>query len=307
MPKISVIVPVYNSEKYLHRCIDSILAQTFTDFELLLIDDGSKDNSSAICDEYAAKDSRVRVFHKENGGVSSARNMGLDNAQGEWIAFCDSDDYVEEVWLELYTNNSTGVDMVVQGYYNAIPLKEKNFVYEGDIHPAVKMLFNAKTLGFLHTKMFLHNIIKEKNIRFCNEIKFREDEDFVLMFFSNIKNIRCIKEGGYNYIIPDLAKKYLGHDNFEVSLSLFVSANRIYCGESNFVTAAYLHELINAYFYSFNYKNVNYHERTRELNSAIGNAIFKVNYLSIISRIILYFFPAYLASKIFKIKTIISK
>lgn len=81
MPLISVIVPVYNTEKYLHRCIDSILAQTFTDFELLLIDDGSKDNSGKICDEYAAKDSRVRVFHKENGGASSARYMGLNNAK----------------------------------------------------------------------------------------------------------------------------------------------------------------------------------------------------------------------------------
>ena len=94
MSKISIIVPVYNAEEYLHRCIDSILAQTFTDFELLLINDGSKDNSGVICDEYAALDNRVRVFHKENGGVSSARNMGLDNAKGEWITFVDSDDWL---------------------------------------------------------------------------------------------------------------------------------------------------------------------------------------------------------------------
>ena len=93
MPKISVIVPVYNTEKYLRRCIDSVLAQTYQDFELLLIDDGSKDSSGAICDEYAEKDTRVRVFHKENGGVSSARNLGLDNAKGEWVTFIDSDDY----------------------------------------------------------------------------------------------------------------------------------------------------------------------------------------------------------------------
>lgn len=84
-PKISVIVPVYNADKYLHRCIDSILSQTFTDFELLLIDDGSKDKSGAICDEYAEKDFRVKVFHKENGGVSSARNAGLDNMRGGGI------------------------------------------------------------------------------------------------------------------------------------------------------------------------------------------------------------------------------
>ena len=95
MPKISVIVPVYNTEKYLHRCIDSVLAQTFTDWELLLIDDGSKDTSGSICDKYAAKDKRIRVFHKENGGVSSARNLGRDYAQGEWVTFVDSDDYIE--------------------------------------------------------------------------------------------------------------------------------------------------------------------------------------------------------------------
>jgi len=91
-PKISVIVPVYKAEAYLRRCVNSILAQTFQDFEVLLIDDGSPDKSGKICDDYVKKDSRVRVFHKENGGVSSARNLGLDNAVGRYIAFVDSDD-----------------------------------------------------------------------------------------------------------------------------------------------------------------------------------------------------------------------
>ena len=91
--KISVIVPVYNVEKYLAECVDSVLAQTFSDFELLLIDDGSKDGSGAICDEYAAKDNRVRVFHKENGGQPSALNYGLDVAKGEFVMFLDSDDF----------------------------------------------------------------------------------------------------------------------------------------------------------------------------------------------------------------------
>ena len=102
---VSVIVPVYKAEKWLHRCVDSILAQTMEDFEVLLIDDGSPDRSGEICDEYAAKDSRVWVFHKENGGVSSARNLGLDNAQGEWISFIDSDDWVEVDYLAGLTEN----------------------------------------------------------------------------------------------------------------------------------------------------------------------------------------------------------
>ena len=99
IPCISVIVPVYNVENYLPRCVDSILSQSFTDFELILVDDGSPDNSGKICDEYAEKDNRVRVFHKPNGGVSSARNLGLDNALGEFVTFIDSDDYVGREYL----------------------------------------------------------------------------------------------------------------------------------------------------------------------------------------------------------------
>ena len=98
---ISVIVPVYKVEKYLHRCIDSVLAQTFTDFELILVDDGSPDNCGKICDEYAEKDERIHVIHKENGGLSSARNAGLDIATGDYIVFIDSDDYVENCLLQL--------------------------------------------------------------------------------------------------------------------------------------------------------------------------------------------------------------
>lgn len=99
-PTVSVIVPVYRAEEYLNRCVDSILAQTFTDFEVILVDDGSPDHCGEICDDYARRDPRVRAFHKENGGVSSARNMGLNHAQGEWIAFVDADDWVLSHYLE---------------------------------------------------------------------------------------------------------------------------------------------------------------------------------------------------------------
>ena len=114
-PKISVIVPVYNTEKYLHRCIDSVLAQTYKDFELLLIDDGSKDSSGAICDEYAARDSRVKVFHKENGGVSSARNAGLAIASGDWIMHLDGDDWIAPDIQErlIRKGEDTGADIVM--------------------------------------------------------------------------------------------------------------------------------------------------------------------------------------------------
>lgn len=104
MPIISVIVPVYNVEKYLHRCVDSILAQSFTDFELILVDDGSPDNCGKICDEYAKNDSRIHVIHKENGGLSDARNVGIDwafaNSDSQWITFVDSDDWVSRKYIE---------------------------------------------------------------------------------------------------------------------------------------------------------------------------------------------------------------
>lgn len=100
---ISVIVPVYNTKAYLERCIDSLLEQTYRDMEIILVDDGSTDGSGEICDSYAARDGRVRVFHKENGGSSSARNLGLDNARGDYIGFADSDDYVDpDMYERLY-------------------------------------------------------------------------------------------------------------------------------------------------------------------------------------------------------------
>lgn len=102
-PVISVIVPIYNVEKYLPRCIESILNQSFKEFELILVDDGSSDNSGKICDIYAEKDERVKVIHKENGGVSSARNVGIKAVNGEYIGFVDPDDYIDrEMYKNLY-------------------------------------------------------------------------------------------------------------------------------------------------------------------------------------------------------------
>lgn len=116
--EISIITPVYKAEKYLRRCVDSILKQTYTDFELILVDDGSPDQSGAICDQYAEKDDRVRVIHQNNGGAAAARNTGLDAASGEWIAFIDSDDWVhpEYLWVLYETAVKQHSDLVVCRY-----------------------------------------------------------------------------------------------------------------------------------------------------------------------------------------------
>lgn len=110
MPEISVIAPVYNVEKYLQCCVDSILEQTFTNFELILVDDGSTDNSGAICDEYAEKDSRVRVIHQSNQGQAAARNRAVDIARGEWVCFVDSDDLIHTQMLEILYNAAVSTD-----------------------------------------------------------------------------------------------------------------------------------------------------------------------------------------------------
>ena len=129
IPKVSVIVPVYKVEKYLPECIESILAQTFKDFELILVDDGSPDNSGKICDDYATRDSRIRVFHKENGGVTSARRLGVENARGEWVMFVDGDDelFSHAVGVLIkYTGRFDSVDLI-EGYVtNQKPLSSFN-------------------------------------------------------------------------------------------------------------------------------------------------------------------------------------
>ena len=202
MPNISVIVPVYNTEQYLPRCIDSILAQTFTDFELLLIDDGSKDNSGKICDEYAAKDSRVRVFHKENGGVSSARNLGLDQAQGEWITFVDSDDWVTECAFNIFNQNIC-TDFIITSH---ITLKDNQYseivitktdckIDKEEIYLFIKNNINTNIIKTPWAKFFKRSNIL--NLRFDKEITCGEDFLFVLKYLRCVESIYLIKNSSY--------------------------------------------------------------------------------------------------------------
>ena len=195
-PKISVIVPVYNVEQYLPRCIDSILTQTFTDFEVLLIDDGSTDSSGKICDEYAEKDERIRVFHKENGGVSSARNLGLDNAIGEWICFSDSDDTMRNNYLQvmLSIEEKTNVDMIVcsilRKKYSDRILTLQDFVYEKTQFG--NLLCNLRKVGLLGVpwnKLFKAEIIKNNNLQFDINLDSYEDEIFNLQYLQYAKTV----------------------------------------------------------------------------------------------------------------------
>lgn len=210
-PKISVIVPVYKAEKYLHRCVDSILAQTFTDFELILVDDGSPDNSGAICDEYAAKDNRVKVIHKENGGASDARNKGLDVAIGELLCFADSDDIVDNNFLEIF--NEKDADIVVQGFFRNdiddgngrkegyVPIEE-GFFDINNVDKFIDIICKADNIGYLVTRAFKRDIIERKHLRLNIEYKLREDQEFILRYMLECKTFATINKGAYHYDVP---------------------------------------------------------------------------------------------------------
>lgn len=132
VPYISVIVPIYNVEQYLPRCIDSILSQSFTDFELILVDDGSPDRCGSICDKYAMKDERIRVIHQENAKLSAARNAGIDVAQGEWIAFVDSDDWIHKDYLKILLSGALeDTDLVICGCQETFNDEETDQDYSG--------------------------------------------------------------------------------------------------------------------------------------------------------------------------------
>lgn len=153
MCEISIIVPVYKVEKYLEKCVDSILAQTFTDFELILVDDGSPDRSGAMCDEYAQKDSRVRVIHKENGGLSSARNAGIDVAKGRYLGFVDSDDYIDsKMYEQLFTDiEREQADLSICGIYHVYegkkPKKKSETVMVLNRDEAMELIFHGNEIS----------------------------------------------------------------------------------------------------------------------------------------------------------------
>lgn len=134
MVKVSIIVPIYNAEKYLHRCVDSLLAQDFSDYEILLIDDGSLDASSKICDDYAQKECKVKVFHQKNSGVAAARQLGIEQAQGEYTIHVDADDWVDAAMLkELWSKaEDTKADMVICDYFEEYQNKTKRILQNCD-------------------------------------------------------------------------------------------------------------------------------------------------------------------------------
>lgn len=210
MPKISVIVPVYNVEKYLNRCIDSILNQTFEDFELILVDDGSTDKSLKICDEYKIKDGRIKVIHKKNGGVSSARNTGIDKATGEYITFVDSDDYISNDTLNiLLDSNYQDSDLVISslemksydGKRTVYDMNEKIYATNtGILEEYISWEFPQICFCGPCAKRYNREIIKKMNIKFREDMALGEDTYFNLQYLMNCKKIASTDRITYFYI-----------------------------------------------------------------------------------------------------------
>lgn len=198
MPQFSVIVPVYNTEKYLRDCIDSILAQSFTDFELILVDDGSPDSCGKICDDYARKDSRIRVFHKLNGGVSSARNLGLDNAQGEFICFIDSDDTIGPDYLKTLVPQDDE-DFVQSGVKIAENDYLKPFMTHEEIFSDYNRFWMESRQQWPGLCSLSKKIIDMYHLRYDTSLRMGEDGLFNHIFLSKCKKIRRTTVNEYYY------------------------------------------------------------------------------------------------------------
>ena len=202
-PKISVIVPIYKAEKYLNRCIDSLLAQTFSDFELLLIDDGSPDRSGDICEVYAEQDNRVRVFHKENSGVSSARQCGLDNALGEYVIHADPDDWVELDMLEsLYSKAcEEGADMVMCDFFINYLNRQVYCTQTPSSLDSVSVLRGLfrDIHGSCWNKLVRRKTILKYGVRFNIELSFCEDLNFNASILKNDIKISYLPKAFYHY------------------------------------------------------------------------------------------------------------
>lgn len=210
--QISIIVPIFNAEKYLHKSLNSLKNQTYKDLEIILVNDGSTDNSGVICDEFSQKDDRFKVIHKENGGVSSARNAALKIVSGEYVGFVDPDDWVEnsmfEDLLELATKHKADISMC--GYIKEKPdktiieLTKPKGTYEYTKIDAINNILNTKSFrGFLWNKLFSTNLLKENKITFDEKVHFCEDMLFCCQAFSRSEKIVYNTSPLYHYIIHE--------------------------------------------------------------------------------------------------------
>lgn len=281
MPQISVIVPVYNVEKYIHRCVDSILSQTFGDFELILVDDGSPDNCGAICDEYAAKDSRVRVIHQKNGGLSAARNAGIDAAVGKYIMFCDSDDYVAKNWCDEMHNAivENPLAFVVSNVarvsnYQVAPT---SVMYDNEKTPFVATsyfeLYKKSVSAYACNKIYNRTILQARNLRFDTSCRYAEDVEFNVQYCLHCETIVYIDREMYFYVQNEdsIMHRYYP-DLFELHLPLFWSRLLLITGKDEIEYCdIWLYNFIHLFENTFDKRNTMSFLRKMRYNQRMVN------------------------------------
>ena len=202
---ISIIVPVYNASHTIEKCIESILNQSYKDFELLLINDGSKDNSYELMKNLTKTDSRVIIINQDNQGVSTARNRGLDEAKGDFVLFIDSDDYVDNDYVMVLHANAVDVDWVFSGIRDFAHNREDNlFKYEDKVYDLnnENSYLDFANLGLFNApfpKLFKRSIIEQRRIRFNRDISIAEDRQFNLEYLRYVNQVRTLSYIGYNY------------------------------------------------------------------------------------------------------------
>lgn len=204
--KISIIVPVYNAEETLERCINSLLHQTYYNIEIILINDGSSDNSGDICSKFESLDDRIKFIVQENGGVSTARNAGLDAATGQFLMFCDSDDWAEPEWCEILLSSYTKDNLIMCGAY----IEGNQSCYPHEVMAEIERQSYPKTdyialkhkLSYvLWNKIFLHEVVRNHNIRFDPVLSNGEDMLFIIKYLNNISGkIVFLRRCGMHYL-----------------------------------------------------------------------------------------------------------
>lgn len=211
-PKVSIVIPIYNVEKYLRSCIDSIIGQSFQDFELILVNDGSIDSSLEICREYEQRDKRIKVINKNNGGVSSAKNAGLSIAKGKYISFIDSDDCINEEYFNIFINQAEGnnCEVVVSGYkivpnnIEIIPSYKLNTVLKGiDFILSSNNIHSKNELCFMWRYFYKLELIRKNKIFFNEKVYIGEDVIFNLEVLVNCQRVMAISDILYYYTITN--------------------------------------------------------------------------------------------------------
>lgn len=298
-PLLSIIIPIYNVEKYLERCLNSIATQTFKDFEVILVNDGSTDQSKFICEGFCEKDSRFKLINQINKGAGAARNNGIQNALGDYICFIDSDDWIEADYLEKIIYSRENYDIIFWGYTidspSQIEQHQLNELICNDRNKCYNAILDLKKhyeYGFTVTCLLKTEIIKQYNILFPTNIQLHEDIVFINKYCAYINSLRIIDLSSYHYMKyseTSLSRRYIPYDEAKnIAIEVFKSSKHWHNNYSlfNFELKGYINWLVISVIniYNGNNKLLNYKERISHIKmvlSEISKYNFDISYFPI--------------------------